>query len=149
MIPFEFRIALRYLLSSRLQTVLILGGVAIGILAYTFMAALINGLAVRIVDDVIGTIAHVRLEPQPLEPQVSPTTGVRSLTVVLPSAERRPEIDAWRPLVEDLRQMPGITTVAPQAVGSGFARRGEKVVPIRLVGNLPGSSPRSPTSAPT
>jgi lipoprotein-releasing system permease protein len=135
--PFELRIALRYLLSSRLQTILILGGVAVGILAYTFMAALINGLAVRIVDDVIGTIAHVRLEPLEATPQPVPG-AVRSLAVVLPSADRRAKITAWRPLVDALRREPGIIAVAPQAVGGGSARRGERLVAIRIVGSLPG-----------
>lgn len=135
--PFELRIALRYLLSSRLQTALILGGVAVGILAYTFMAALINGLAVRIVDDVIGTIAHVRLEPAEAAPQPVPGTA-RDLPVILPSADRRAKIAAWRPLVEALQRDPTIVTVAPQAVGGGSARRGERVLAVRIIGSLPG-----------
>lgn len=135
--PFELRIALRYLLSSRLQTALILGGVAVGILAYTFMAALINGLAVRIVDDVIGTIAHVRLEPVETSPRPA-MGGTTSLPVILPSADRRAKIDGWRPLVDALHSDPEIVTVAPQAVGGGSARRGERVIAVRIVGGLPG-----------
>lgn len=138
--PFELKIALRYLLSSRLQTALILGGVAVGILAFTFMAALINGLAVRIVDDVIGTIAHVRLEPVEPLPQAQPSAGIDSLVAIQPSGDRRLEITAWQPIVAELRTLPGVIAVAPQAVGSGFARRGERLVAVRIVGSQPGSS---------
>ena len=42
---FELKVALRYLLSNRVQSALLIGGVAIAVMVFTFNAALINGLA--------------------------------------------------------------------------------------------------------
>ena len=62
---FEAKLALRYLISSRLQTSLLVAGVAVGVLVFTFIAALMNGLGVRLTDDITGNVAHVTLEPEP------------------------------------------------------------------------------------
>lgn len=132
---YEIKVAVRYLLSSRLQTALILAGVAVGILAYTFMAALINGLAQRLTEDVIGNIAHVVLEPPDRSPELLlPPASGQALVAVQRADERRPEIEGWRPLARAVAAVPGVTAVAPQVVGSGFIQRGEKVVPVSLLG---------------
>ena len=56
---FEIRVAFRYLVSARLQTLLLTLGVAVGVVVFTFIAALMNGLGKRLVDDVTGSVAHV------------------------------------------------------------------------------------------
>ncbi|MEM7583361.1 MAG: FtsX-like permease family protein [Acidobacteriota bacterium] len=135
---YEITVALRYLRSSGLQTVLILAGVAIGIVAYTFMAALINGLAVSLTDDVIGSIAHVILEPPERIPRLlAEPEGFSALVAVQRGNERRPEIEGWRPLVERIEQQSDIISIAPQAIGNGFFQRGEKVLPIGITGVEP------------
>ena len=137
--PFEIKVALRYLLSSRLQTLLILAGVAVGIVAYTFMAALINGLAVRLTDDVIGSIAHVTLEPLEEQPrQLDGDDGMRTLLAVQRTNERRPKLAGWRPIVERIEAMDDVVSVAPEVVGNGFFQRGEKVMPVGINGVEPG-----------
>lgn len=139
MYPYEIKVALRYLRSSRLQTFLILAGVAIGIVAYTFMAALINGLAVRLTDDVIGNLAHVVLEPRDRMPGLIETpAGFSPLLAVQRTDEKRPEIEGWRPLVERLERMPEVTAISPQAIGNGFFQRGEKIMPVGINGVEPG-----------
>ncbi len=135
---FEIKVALRYLRSSGLQTLLILAGVAIGIVAYTFMAALINGLAVRLTDDVIGSIAHVILEPRERLPRLlDKPEGFSALVAVQRSNEKRPKIEGWRPLVERLEGLPEITAISPQVIGNGFFQRGEKVLPVGITGVEP------------
>lgn len=145
---YELKVALRYLVSSRLQTALILAGVAVGIVAFTFMAALINGLEVDLTRDVIGNIAHVTLEPPDRAPglledprqrgQRQQREGLRPLVAVQKGGERRSEIPGWRRLAEVVEATPGITAVAPQVEGSGFLRRGERVRPITFSGAAEG-----------
>lgn len=150
MLPYELKVAFRYLVSSRLQTALILAGVAVGIVAFTFMAALINGLEVDLTRDVIGNIAHVTLEPPDRLPRLLPEPGEvgsdedrdaedhRALVAVQRGGERRSEIPGWRRIAEVVEATPGITAVAPQVVGSGFLRRGEQVRPITFTGAAEG-----------
>lgn len=137
--PFEVKVAFRYLTSSRLQTLLILAGVAVGIVAYTFMAALINGLAVSLTEDVIGNIAHVTLEPPEEQPrQLANRTGFRTLLAVQRANERRVKLPGWRPLVTRIEAMEEVVSVAPEVVGNGFFQRGEKVMPVGINGVEPG-----------
>lgn len=137
--PFEVKVAFRYLASSRLQTLLILAGVGVGIVAYTFMAALINGLAVRLTDDVIGNIAHVTLEPPEERPRLlTEGGGLRTLLAVQRTNERRAKLSGWRPLLAQIEALDQVVSVAPQVVGNGFFQRGEKVMPVGINGLEPG-----------
>ncbi|NBX40772.1 MAG: ABC transporter permease, partial [Gammaproteobacteria bacterium] len=51
---FDLKVALRYLLANRLQSALLIGGVAVAVTVFTFNAALINGLAEFQIDRVVG-----------------------------------------------------------------------------------------------
>ena len=137
--PFEFRVALRYLRSGGLQTVLIFSGVAVGIVVFTFMAALINGLERLLTNDVIGNIAQVRLEPEQRIPrQLGEFAGWRTLLAVQRGSEPRAEINGWRNFVHIAESAPGVTTVAATVSGAGFVQRGEKIVPVSVTGYEPG-----------
>jgi lipoprotein-releasing system permease protein len=133
--PFELTVALRYIRSGRLQTALILAGVAVGIVVFTFMASLINGLAVRLTDDVIGNIAHVRLESvQRVPGTLVRPEGITPLVAVQRGGEPRAAIDGWKNIVRSIEQMPGVTAVVASVSGSGVIQRGEKIVPVQIVG---------------
>lgn len=132
---FEFRVALRYIRSGRIQTVLIVSVVTVGILVYTFMASLINGLAQRLTNDVIGNLAHVVLAPPERDPALIRDPGdARVLLAVLRTHERRASIDGWREAARTAARIPGVVTVSPAVQAGGFAQRGEKVKPILLYG---------------
>ena len=136
--PFEVKVAFRYLRSSKLQTGLILAGIAVGIVAYTFMAALINGLEVNLTDDVIGNVAHIVLEPPEALPRlIAALPPEEALVAVQRANERRPEIEGWRPMVASIEAQDGITAVAPMVMGNGFFQRGEKVMPVGINGVVP------------
>lgn len=137
--PFELAVALRYLRSGRLQSGLVFSGVAVGIVVFTFMAALINGLAVSLTDDVIGNLAHVRLEPAPRVPrQLVEVAGLRTLLAVQRGSEPRAAINDWRGFVATAEALPGATRVVASVTGAGFVQRGEKIVPVSLTGYEPG-----------
>ncbi|MEM6796760.1 MAG: ABC transporter permease, partial [Acidobacteriota bacterium] len=139
MLPFEIKVAFRYLTSSGLQSVLILAGVAVGIVAFTFMAALINGLNASLTEDVIGNIAHVTLTPAELEPrELAGDDSTLTLLAVQRTNERRAKLAGWRPLVDRIEAMDEVVSVAPQITGNGFFQRGSKVLPIGLTGLEPG-----------
>lgn len=135
MIPFELGVALRYIRSGRLQTLLIFSGVAVGIVVFTFMAALINGLAVALTNDVIGNLAHVRLQPAPRLPrQLTESSDGRTLLAVQRGNEPRAAITGWRPYVQMAEAMPGVSAVAASVSGAGFLQRGERIVPVSVIG---------------
>ncbi|MEM6455345.1 MAG: ABC transporter permease, partial [Acidobacteriota bacterium] len=115
-------------------------GVAVGIVAYTFIAALINGLAVSLTNDVIGNLPHVVLEPPARTPRIfldAAEAPGRVLPAVQQADVRRPEIDSWRLRVAQIDAQPEVIAVSPQATGSGFVQRGARTLPIGIVGLEP------------
>lgn len=136
---FEILVAWRYLLSSRVQTALILLGVIVGVIVYTFIASLINGLRVRLTEDVVGNIAHVRLEVPDRVPQLleNPSDDSTALVAVQRGEQPREEISGWRQLIVNIENTPGVKIASPQATGSGFIQKGEQLKPVEITGVEP------------
>lgn len=135
---YEIRVAIRYLRSSGLQTVLILLATVAGIVAFVFIASLINGLQDQLIDDVLGNIAHIRLEPEDHVPVlIEPIEGAEVLLARQETRRQREEIEGWRGVVEMIEAMPEVTAVSAQAVGGGFIVRGGERLPVSLSGVEP------------
>jgi lipoprotein-releasing system permease protein len=138
---FEVRVALRHLTSSRLQTGLILSLVAVGVLVFTFIASLINGLADVITEDIIGGLPHIYLEVPDPDPQLLPGVAGDDGREVLLARERGEEarraIEGWRPMIARLEAEPGVRAVQPVARGNGLIRRGPRAEPVALAGVPP------------
>jgi len=62
-IPFEWLVALRFLREGQVQTLFIIGGVAIGVGVIVFMSALLSGLQANFVKRVLTGQAHIQLLP--------------------------------------------------------------------------------------
>jgi len=61
MLPFQ--IARRFLWRAKLQSVLIILGIGVGIGTQVFVGSLIASLQASLIDATVGTSAHVTLEP--------------------------------------------------------------------------------------
>ena len=132
---FELKLAARYLASARLQTGLLVSGVAVGVVVFTFIAALMNGLSARLTEDITGNVAHVTLEPEPRSPRaflVSP--GKRSLFAVQPGHDVKPVIRTYRFVLDVAARMRGIRVAVPEVFGNGTLARGEKNVAVAVTG---------------
>jgi lipoprotein-releasing system permease protein len=134
---FELMVAFRYLTSSGLQTWLILAGISIGIIVFTFMASLINGLKTRITNDIAGNLAHVTLEPPEREPIVIGGKQKGELVARVESDRQQRAINGWRQWIERIERMPGVRVVAPNVSGGGFVVQGERVRPVQINGIQP------------
>ena len=148
--PFELLVALRFLREGRIQTLLILSGIGVGVGVIVFLSALISGLQTSLVERTLGTQAHVVVR--------APEDVVRPVT--LPSAERavaarfeQPaqrlrSIVAWPQTLELLRTLPGVRAAAPTAEGPAVALRGLANRSIALRGVEPSSFRRIIDMAP-
>jgi lipoprotein-releasing system permease protein len=133
---FELRVALRFLREGRMQTVLIIIGVAAGVAVITYISALISGLQGSTLTKTLGAQAHVTLRA--LDDVVTPArvTALDSmvLTETQPRAQRLRSVANWQALVPLLEQLPAIAGVSPMVSGSGLALRGEATQAIALLG---------------
>lgn len=132
---FESKLALRYLVSARLQSALLVSGVAVGVVVFTFIAALMNGLNVRLTDDVTGNVAHVTLEPALRVPRTfMPSPEGRALYAVQPGHEVKPVIRTYRSVLEIASRMRGVRVAVPEVFGNATLARGEKNVAVAVTG---------------
>ena len=132
------KFAWRYLMSSRIQTGLLVLGVAVGVFVFVFISALIGGLGSFLIDRTVGDISHVTLEAPSRDPVLLVTSDRGSIQPVYQRAVGQREIlraaDAFLPLLEAL---PGVKSVSPQIVGNGFVIRGQSRAPVAVTGVEP------------
>jgi lipoprotein-releasing system permease protein len=131
----ELKLAVRYLVSARLQSGLLMFGVAVGVVVFTFIAALMNGLSVRLTEDITGNVAHVTLEPELRVPRVFMASPAgRPLFAVQPGHDVKSVIRSYRSALEVARRMQGVRVAVPEVFGNATVARGEKNVAVAVTG---------------
>jgi lipoprotein-releasing system permease protein len=133
---FELRVALRFLREGRMQTLLIIVGVAAGVAVIAYISALISGLQANTLAKTLGAQAHITLRaPDDLvTPAALPVPGAAALTETQPRAQRLRSVANWQALVPLLEALPDVAGVSPMVSGAGLALRGEASQAIALMG---------------
>lgn len=103
-----------------------------GVSAFVFITALIQGLAIRLTADVTANSAHVSLEQPTRVARVlaTPSAAIESIAIV--STFQRQQIRSWASTVALLRSLPSVSAISPQISGSAFLVKGEAVAPIAV-----------------
>lgn len=147
---FEWFVALRFLREGRIQTVLILLGVSVGVGVIIFLSALITGLQASLIEKTLGSQAHIVVRPLDEMPRLIADGKVvgtdpdlvaqerpapdEALSVRLEKpVQRRRSINQWPQVLRDLEALEGVTAVSPLVSGSAFVTRGvaERSVALR------------------
>ena len=133
---FEWRVALRFLREGRMQSVLIIVGVAAGVAVIAYVTALIDGLQANTVRKTLGTQAHVALRaPDDVgTPSWPRDDATHTLSESQARAQRLRPVANWQALVPLLERRAEVRTVSPMVSGSGLALRGEASQSIALMG---------------
>lgn len=133
---FERRVALRFLREGRMQTLLIIVGVAAGVAVIAYISALINGLQSNTLAKTLGAQAHITLRSPDdvvLPARLTLPQGT-ALTETQPRAQRLRSVVNWQALVPLLEGHDNVAAVSPLVSGSGLALRGEATQAIALMG---------------
>ena len=136
LLGFERRVAIRFLREGRMQTLLIIVGVAAGVAVVAYISALISGLQRNTLDKTLGAQAHVTLSaPDDVVLAArAAAADTTALTQTQPRAQRPRSIANWQALVPILEAMPAVAAVSPMVAGAGLAVRGEASKSIALMG---------------
>ena len=133
---FEWQVAWRFLREGRMQTLLIIVGVAAGVAVVAYISALIEGLQANTLAKTLGAQAHISLRAP--EDLVAPAARLKAATTVLsdtqPRAQRLRSVANWQALLPVLQATPGVAAVSPMVSGAGLALRGEAALAIALMG---------------
>ena len=131
----EWNIALKFLRDGRSQTALILVGIAVGVSVIVFITALITGLQVNIIDRTLGTQAHIKIQsPDDINRIIPAAAGTTQLVLEDKRAQRLRSINNWQQVVETLDSLNQVVAVSPIISGPAFARRGQSLQSVALVG---------------
>ena len=133
---FERQVAIRFLREGRMQTVLIIAGVAAGVAVVAYISALITGLQSNTLEKTLGAQAHITVSALDdiVTPARLPLANTSELVQTQARAQRPRSISNWQLLVPILEAMPEVAAVSPTVLGAGLAIRGEASKSISLVG---------------
>lgn len=135
-IGFEWQVAVRFLREGRMQTLLIIVGVAAGVAVIAYISALISGLQGNTLAKTLGAQPHVTIAAPDdvVAPAMDLPASQRSITETQPRAQRLRSVANWQSLVPLLEAHPAIAAVSPIVSGAGLALRGEATQAIALMG---------------
>jgi lipoprotein-releasing system permease protein len=138
--PFELLVALRFLREGRFQTILLIAGVGVGVAVMVFLSALITGLQKNIIQQTLGTQAHIVLRvPEDAARRVIDRNDATVLSETVRAPQRLRAIESWPNVVTTASAFAGVRGVAPTLSGSAFASRGNANNAIQLYGVDPDS----------
>ncbi|WP_308873543.1 ABC transporter permease [Thiothrix subterranea] len=138
-LPFEWILAIRFMRQARMQTLLIMSGVALGVSVIVFISALISGLQTNLFKRTLDFQAQIIILP-PKEisrPLHQAGDGAMLATLVQPRAQRLQSVDQWQTVLAQVAKMDGVSVVAPVVSGAGFIVRGEANKAVGLTGIEP------------
>ncbi|MBZ0111700.1 MAG: ABC transporter permease [Thermoanaerobaculia bacterium] len=131
----EWTIATKFLREGKAQSMLILVGIAVGVAVIVFLTALITGLQDNIIERTLGTQAHIRVQPpEEINRILEPTEGSVQLVLESKRAQRLRSINNWQQVRDVLDNLPQVSAVSPVISGPAFARRGEALESVALLG---------------
>ena len=137
MLGFESRVAIRFLQEGRMQTLLIIIGVAAGVAVVAYISALVTGLQRNTIEKTLGAQAHITLSaPEEVVVSARPAASASTQEWVQtqPRAQRPRSMGNWELVVPVLEDMPQVAAVSPMVSAAGLAVRGEASKAIALMG---------------
>lgn len=137
-VPFEWIAATRFLFEGVLQTLFILGGIAIGVGVIVFMSAMLSGLQSNFIRRVLTSQPQIQLLPlDEVARALRNTSGTIEAAAIQRPTQRTPTIDQWPKIRAEMQGRADVTTTAPTVSGSGLAVRGDASRAITLTGIEP------------
>lgn len=131
----ESTIALKFLRQGLTQTILILVGIAVGVSVIVFITTLVLGLQANIVDRTLGTQSHIRVQPFDEVNIIQPATdGAIQLILEDKRPQRLRSINNWQEVMLALELLEDVKAVSPVITGPAFARRGDVLKSVSLLG---------------
>ena len=130
---FEWQVAWRFLREGRMQTLLIIVGVAAGVAVVAYISALIEGLQANTLAKTLGAQAHISLRaPEDLvAPAARLEAGTAMLSDTQPRAQRLRSVANWQALLPVLQATPGVAAVSPMVSARAWRCAARRRWPLR------------------
>jgi len=137
-LPFEWIAAVRFLLDGATQTLVIVGGIAIGVGVIVFMSAMLAGLQANFIKRVLTSQPQIQLiPPDQIARPLRGEPGTVEIATVQRPTQRVISIDQWPKIRAEMQARPDVVYAAATASGSALALRGDTSRAITLYGIEP------------
>jgi lipoprotein-releasing system permease protein len=135
---FTIKLALKHILSSKIQSLLVISAVALGVLVIIFIPAINDGFYNELLDKTINTSPHLNIE------RYEDTGEITTLKVIddkwflnkdkTTLKDRR--IQSYPSVIKNIKDIEGIMGASPIVVNSGTLINGEKKLNVQYNGVL-------------
>ncbi|MCX7323996.1 MAG: ABC transporter permease [Hyphomicrobiales bacterium] len=137
-VPVDWMVALRFLKEGRMQTLFILGGIAIGVAVIVFMSAMLAGLEQNFIKRVLTSQAHIQLlPPDQVARPLRFASGIHADPIIQRPSQRIRSVDQWQKVTDAARSMEEVAVVSPNASGSALLTRGDASRSVSMTGVVP------------
>jgi lipoprotein-releasing system permease protein len=133
---FVWTVAIRLLREGRFQSLLIVGGVTLGVAVVVYVTAIVNGLQSNIIQKTLSTQPHITIRPldETNRRSFAGAPGERVMAEVQQRTQREETLRDWSRLVTQAREVSGVRNIAVMASGPGFAVKGGVRKSVALMG---------------
>ena len=140
LLPFDWIVAIRFLREGIIQTLFIIGGVALGVGVIVFMSAILSGMQANFIKRVLTAQSHIQLiVPNEVARPLRFGPGQIEDPVIEQPTQRVTSIDQWAKIVDKMRNMPEVIAVSPNVSGSALVVRGDATRSVNMSGVEPDS----------
>ncbi|NCB41323.1 MAG: ABC transporter permease [Clostridia bacterium] len=122
---FETKLALRFMLASRSQTIFIIAGIAIGVAVQIFLGSLITSLQDSLVKETIGNSSHITIRSED-DALTQNLNAQEDGVIVLRGNAAAPSknLDNWSLIADKIEEDSRVTAVSPTLQGTALVRSG-------------------------
>jgi len=130
---FEWKIAFRFLKEGKGQSIFILLGISVGVAVMVFLNTLITGLQVNLIDQTVGSSAHVWITGQSdFEQQMKSLLDDNYLPGN--NDTRTVQLSNWENIIEVLEKRTDLKGISPSVDGNAFYTSASEVTPVLVKG---------------
>jgi len=129
---FSLRVALRFLIEGKNQSLFIIFGIAVGVAVIIFIGAIITSLQFNLIEQTLGNSAHITISES--GDIFKDIRAVSRFSIIENQIEETADFQDWRPILDYLEQKKLFTAISPVLEGNGFLVKGGEDSPILLRG---------------
>lgn len=129
---FSLRVALRFLIEGRNQSIFIVIGIAVGVSVIIFIGAIITSLQSNLIEQTLGNSAHITIgESSDIFRDIRQDSR---FGLIESQQEKTTDFHDWRPILSYLEDKDEFTAISPVLDGNGFLVKGGEDTSVLLRG---------------
>ncbi len=129
---FSLRVALRFLIEGRNQSLFIVIGIAVGVSVIIFIGAIITSLQSNLIEQTLGNSAHITISES--SDIFRDIRQVSRFGLIESQLAKTADFQDWRPVLTSLENNSYFTAISPVLDGNGFLVKGGEDTSVLLRG---------------